>query len=52
MRNKWKISLLHLAESAGYPAIDEEQLRKVIDSPKEGLPIYSTHRQTRVPSSL
>jgi len=45
-------SPLHLAESAGYPAMDEDQLRKVIDSPKEGLPIYSAHRQTRVPSSL
>lgn len=43
-------SPLHLADSAGYPGMDEDQLREVIDSPKEGLSIYFAHRQTRVPS--
>jgi mediator of RNA polymerase II transcription subunit 14 len=33
-----------------FPAMDENEIRKVIDSPKDGLPIYSDNRQTCVPS--
>ncbi|KAH9318352.1 hypothetical protein KI387_020121 [Taxus chinensis] len=45
-------SPLHLGDTTAYPAMDEDHLRKAMDSPKDGLPSLSSNRQTRIPSSL
>ncbi|XP_057826990.2 mediator of RNA polymerase II transcription subunit 14 [Cryptomeria japonica] len=39
-------SPLQLGDTSGYLSMDEDHLRKVMDSPKEGLPSLSTNWQT------
>ncbi len=39
-------SPLHLGDTLGYPSMEDNHLRKIMDSPKEGLPSHSTHWKT------